>query len=316
LIDLTDEDRALIELARDAHAPSDEDRARVRAALASRLGTAAGLGIAAGLGAKIAGTTAATTVAVAAGTKTATATAATAAASTAGATGVGTVGLAVTAAKVIGAAVLVSVTVGVGATVIHHQRRVRSVAPVTVASAVVQKPARPHPAVAAPLALAPRPEVSAPPAKAGSPALNAGRVLDVPVSEARPPAPAPAKRIDDSPAPAVVGPTGVQPAASSSRRGSPTRAVADEAALVHASLVARRSGHPAQALELLDRHMLLFPQGVLAQERDAERALVLADLGRTADARVAIDEFLRAHPGSPLAARLRERQRLLDAARP
>jgi hypothetical protein len=53
---------------------------------------------------------------------------------------------------------------------------------------------------------------------------------------------------------------------------------------------------------------------VLAEERDAERALALADLGRTTEARAAIDRFLQAHPVSPLAARLLARAHLLDPA--
>jgi len=42
MTELRDEARAVIELARDAGAPGDEDRARIRAALAARLGAAAG----------------------------------------------------------------------------------------------------------------------------------------------------------------------------------------------------------------------------------------------------------------------------------
>ncbi len=296
MIELTDEDRALLELAGDGHAPTEQDRARVRAALASRLGTAAGLGLAAaGLSAKTA-----TTAAAVAGAKTATATVATAA--TGGATGVaataGTVGIAV-AAKVIGAAVLVSLTVGVGATVIHRDRR----PPPSPAISIAPRPAPVHRPAVVPAAAAPSPaearEVQAPGTR--PPPALAARAMH---------------RTDESPAPAVTGPSQVQPAPFKPPAPMPSRAVADEAALLHASLDARRSGHPAQALELLDRHAILYPRGVLTEERDAERALVLADLGRAPEARAAIGEFLRAHPASPLAARLRERQRLLDLARP
>ncbi|HEY4184842.1 MAG TPA: tetratricopeptide repeat protein [Polyangia bacterium] len=38
-----------------------------------------------------------------------------------------------------------------------------------------------------------------------------------------------------------------------------------------------------------------------------ERALALADLGRDEEARAAAEDFLRANPSSPLAARLRKR---------
>ena len=90
--------------------------------------------------------------------------------------------------------------------------------------------------------------------------------------------------------------------------------MADEASLFHDGVVALRSGQPARALVLFDSHARLYPQGVLAEEREAERALALADLGRATEARAAIDRFLQAHPTSPLAARLLARARLLDPA--
>jgi TolA-binding protein len=93
----------------------------------------------------------------------------------------------------------------------------------------------------------------------------------------------------------------------------PLPAVADEARLVHAALMAARSGQRERALALFDEHAFRYPHGALAEERDAKRALVLADLGRTPDARAAIDHFLRTYPASPLATRLRERLRDLDS---
>jgi len=89
---------------------------------------------------------------------------------------------------------------------------------------------------------------------------------------------------------------------------APGFGLADEAQLIHTAVVALRSGKAAQALALFDAHANFYPHGVLAEERDAERALALADLGRTAEARAAIERFLGAHPASPLAARLRERK--------
>jgi outer membrane protein assembly factor BamD (BamD/ComL family) len=88
--------------------------------------------------------------------------------------------------------------------------------------------------------------------------------------------------------------------------------LADEARLLHDGVAALRAGHPARALTLFDAHAALYPAGALVEERAAERALALADLGRTAEARVAAEDFLRGHPASPLAARLRERLRALD----
>jgi len=92
-------------------------------------------------------------------------------------------------------------------------------------------------------------------------------------------------------------------------------ALADEARLVRDGVAALRAGQPGRALALFDAHAALYPGGVLAEERAAERALALADLGHAADARAAAAEFLRAHPTSPLAARLRERIHALDVGR-
>jgi len=83
--------------------------------------------------------------------------------------------------------------------------------------------------------------------------------------------------------------------------------VADEARLVRDGVRALREGQAACALSLLDAHARYYPEGVLAEEREAERALALADLGRIAEARAAATAFLRKHHGSPLGARLRQR---------
>jgi RNA polymerase sigma-70 factor (ECF subfamily) len=56
---------------------------------------------------------------------------------------------------------------------------------------------------------------------------------------------------------------------------------------------------------LLDKHARSFPNGILAEERAAERVLALCALDRMADARAAASAFLRAHPHSPLAARVK-----------
>jgi hypothetical protein len=89
--------------------------------------------------------------------------------------------------------------------------------------------------------------------------------------------------------------------------------LADEARLVHEGVAALRAGEPGRALTLFDAHAALYPRGALAEERAAERVFALADLGRAAEARAAAEEFLRAHPASPLAARVRARLHALDA---
>jgi hypothetical protein len=187
------------------------------------------------------------------------------------------------ALKVLGAAVLVSATVA-GATVVHRARH----APVARV-AVSEKTRAPSPPrrtsgpVAAPEASAPATEPPPAASTVSSSDAHAGSI-------------ATKRRVE-----AIV------PSAP---------AVADEASLVHAGVVARRAGQPVRALQLFDKHARLYPQGVLAEERDVERALALADLGRVTEARAAIDRFLQAHPASPLAPRLLARARLLEPANP
>ena len=313
MIDLDNEARALLELARDAHDPGDDDRTRVRAALASRIGVAAGLGLAAGLGA--------------AAKTTATATAGAGAGAGAGVTA-GAIGAGAGALKLIGTALIVSATLGAGAAAVHHARRasVVRVAAVaerasslsprraeTVAAPAIAGPAVAPPAVGAPAAAAETapPEVPAPEsdpthqsAKTASldapPGISNGAKKPSLAQATVPVVPAAPKQGHDDP-------TGVRAPARPS-----VPAVADEASLFHDGIVALRSGQPARALVLFDFHARLYPHGVLAEEREAERALALADLGRTTEARAAIDRFVQAHAASPLAARLLERARLLD----
>ena len=79
----------------------------------------------------------------------------------------------------------------------------------------------------------------------------------------------------------------------------------DETRLVRDADAALRGGDASGALALLDQHARTFPHGVLAEERAAERVLVLCALGRTGEARTAAASFLRDRPLSPLATRIR-----------
>jgi outer membrane protein assembly factor BamD (BamD/ComL family) len=99
------------------------------------------------------------------------------------------------------------------------------------------------------------------------------------------------------------------PASSSEDAGHrrPDFTVADEARLVRDGVRALRDGQAACALSLLDTHARYDPEGVLTEEREAERAMALAELGRVEDARAVARAFLRAHPTSPLGPRLRQR---------
>jgi outer membrane protein assembly factor BamD (BamD/ComL family) len=75
--------------------------------------------------------------------------------------------------------------------------------------------------------------------------------------------------------------------------------------LIRKGVAALHAGDPARALALFDEHARHFPDGLLAEERAAERIIALHDLGRDAEARAAATAFLRAHPGSPQAERVR-----------
>ena len=67
---------------------------------------------------------------------------------------------------------------------------------------------------------------------------------------------------------------------------------------------AMNSGALDQALAILTTYRERFPHGVLREERDVQRVLVLCRLGRHAEARAAAAGFLRAHPHSPLVPRV------------
>jgi hypothetical protein len=307
MIDLIDEGRALLALADAAHEPSEADRVRVRAALAARLGAAAGLGIAAGIGASAA--------------KTAIAAASAGGLAGAGATTAGTVAVGSTlAVKLIGAIVLAATVAG-SAAAIHHARR-----PLATTH---EAAARPTSTISAtrhtPLAGMAEPAHSsqglpdqreearpaAPEAMTGVPQRRARRparrtvTTPAPVEIARsfeaqspPEIPAASFAVD----PKVPRQAASRPAPIAQR---PMPAVDGEARLIGDGVSALRAGEPARALALFEAHARHYPRGVLAEERDFERALALAALGRHAQARFAADEFLRAHPTSPLATRLR-----------
>ncbi len=83
----------------------------------------------------------------------------------------------------------------------------------------------------------------------------------------------------------------------------PTTAAAEAELLRHAD-AARQAGDPSSALALLEEHRSRFANGMLVQEREAERVILLCALGRHDDARAAGYAFLRNWPRSPLASRV------------
>jgi hypothetical protein len=142
--------------------------------------------------------------------------------------------------------------------------------------------------------------------RARAPRPTATRAVAGLAARPAPAAPAPAVA---PPAPAAVEtPPPVAPVARPRRvvvereRHGPG-ALARETSLLRDADRALRAGDPTRALAFLDRHARLFPDGVLAPERAAERLVVQCEVG-AADGR-AVATFLATHPGSPFASRVR-----------
>jgi TolA-binding protein len=120
----------------------------------------------------------------------------------------------------------------------------------------------------------------------------------------------PAARDTDAPTSSGTRPrarrsaTRVEPAAKPSDAVPAQRTtLAAELRLLARANTAMRTGDPAAALAVLDRHAREFPAGQLAPEREYKRALALCELGRTERAREVAETFVRAHPDSPLRAK-------------
>jgi hypothetical protein len=276
--DLLPEDAALLDLARDGHEPTRSDRTRVRAALIAKLGVGAGLA------------TAASTSATATGATHVGQTASSAA--TAGA-----------AAKVLGMIAFVAV-VGGGAALAYRAAQRPNAASTALPLPPSVKPSEPSTALPAPLE--PPPVVS-------------------PLAVPRPTTPKPLDGTSDLPAArsdprekvrptvlpigAAVATTRVETGLNPSSPGAlpplnPTTLEA-ETRLVRAGIAALREGDPADALDLFDEHARTYPNGVLAEERAAERITALCHLDRVDEANRAAATFVREHSGSPLVARVR-----------
>ena len=328
MTDLGDEGRVLLDLARDAHNPTHTDRIRVRGILAARLGAAAGLGAGAAMGAAAQAATT-TTAGVAGGVGTA---------SSGGAAAVATATGATLATKVVGVALAIVAATGSGVA-IHHARRAPASDATHVSSRAGHGPRRAlalrtpsastqdHDDDPAPASPAPDHPVPPAPVNRREPAARAGAASRRVPDETRAASPRPARTHKAAPTVAVEaassgpdapvkqkdGDSEGIPSSSAAAMTPPTKLdLTSESRLVHNGVVALRSGQPGLALAFFDAHALFFPQGSLAVERAAERVLALAALGRKKEARAAGEEFLRAHPTSPLALRIRKRLNALD----
>src|SRR5690606_35978584 len=81
--------------------------------------------------------------------------------------------------------------------------------------------------------------------------------------------------------------------------------VLEEMALLQRAQAALRDGRASDALELLAQHAETFVHGSMVEERQALRVLALCASGEAARGSAEAATFLRAHPRSTYAARVR-----------
>jgi hypothetical protein len=296
--ELKPEDRALFDAGREGLSPTDDDRARVARALGLNLG--GGMGIASAATKAIAGSAA--TSPAAAG-----------------------ISSAIVAAKWI-AVVAVVVGVGTGGGTLYRAETARERLQPTAVRAGAESPREaspprtaertrtrvdgedPTPAAAARALTAPAslaPTTVSPKAADGVPARRGASSTSLQVAQARESPPHPG---EPSSASSREPTAASSPEPSPSERAAaetPSVRVADEAYLLREADAALRGGDTAGANHWLDDHARLFPLGVLAEERDVQRVLVLCAAGHADAARREASRFLSAYPRSLLAGRVR-----------
>jgi hypothetical protein len=285
--DLNSDDRALLEGARVGHEPTESDRARVRAALATRLGGGAGLATGTLVMSKAAATGVLTKVVLSAALL----------ATVAG----------VTAVAYRGTNHAAEVALASSSAPLHEPTLVldREEAPGSIeesSSQGIGAGVGPAPAAMAP---------SKPSLESESPRPRAMRTPRVDETVARasvatsdplaaPPPSSPSAPVTEPPAMGLFA-TGATPAFSAPLARTTLEA---ETSLVRDGVAALNGGDAARALALFDEHARTFAGGVFTEERAAERVVALRALHRCAEARVAASEFVRDYPRSPLAARV------------
>jgi hypothetical protein len=269
---LTRRARDLIETVGDADGPTSAQKSRVRSALLARVGATAAAGSVVAVAVVKANSVVAATVAPEAA----------AAGATAGITAtVASSSLALVVAK--GLAVLAF-----------------------VGAAGYVALSRPEAPPAAIHALAPQPKRADPPVAPTPPV-----VAQVPAAHAAPapPAVAPAAppRVDPAPRPASPAPpvAAEEPKAAAPTTPAPAPSLDQETADLASVLAALHDGRPEQALAMLDQQDSAFSSGMLAEERAATRIDALCALHRMDEARAAAALFLRDHPRSLNAARVK-----------
>jgi hypothetical protein len=287
--DLTSEDKALLELARGGHEPTDRDRARVRIALLTRLGVGTGLVTTTAATSKAATTVLLTkflaTVAIA--------------------SAVGGAGLATyRASRPDLPHRIAAPTPDVRGTLPHAPER--TIVDEPVATTAVVEPETPR--EESPPAVAQQPSIDGP-TRAQAPFGQAPHLIESmgrpQVGVASPLAGWPTESSSSPQPEPVSAPPDLSAAAAPPAVRLTATTLEAETRLVRAGVAALHAGNAARALALFDEHARAFPSGVLSQERAAERVVALGALHRCDDARAAAALFLRDHPHSLLAARVR-----------
>jgi hypothetical protein len=291
--DLSPEDSALLDAARDGHEPTKRDRARVRAALIAQLGVGTGL-------------TAVTTSTTAAG--------AGLAATSSGAVGV--------VAKLVAATALVGALGGTGALAYRIASGPSSGEAIVIPTQPSTPSLRESVVTPAPkAALAALPSIPLPAAQSASPNRPGAPSNASPVPPRREGPENPSTPTVNTGGAAARGALAAavpgEPASAPQAQGSAFTAretlpaepatpttLEDETRLVRGGINALHARDAAGALALFDEHARSYPNGVLAEERAAERISALCDLGRLTEASSAAASFLREHPHSPLASRV------------
>ena len=134
--------------------------------------------------------------------------------------------------------------------------------------------------------VAPAPEVPAP-ERSSAPRARPAPVIEIPPSA---PVPTPEK---------------VRPRAGSTSNVPAADQLREEVALIGGVKAALDAGRPADAMTDLDAHARRFPDGELTLERRGYRAIALCELGKNTEGRGAGRTFVKAHPQSTLAGRVR-----------
>jgi hypothetical protein len=103
---------------------------------------------------------------------------------------------------------------------------------------------------------------------------------------------------------ALPAPPVAAPPPEVSRPTEPSSTLLAETELLTQAQRELRRGRPERTLTLIEQHATRFPQGALAQEREAARVIALCTLGRLSESRRAQQAFLQTWPGSPLTERV------------